>query len=227
MSAREASETHNRVMATQEWDSFIPVEMGPIASFTYRNDPKRLCFMLARYKFCAKLLSGKRSVLEIGCGDAFGTPLVAQDVDKVLAIDWDAGLIEGNIARQDIFKNCTFQHQDIISGPPEGNFDAAYSLDVIEHVAPQDEETFVRHACANLSDDGTFILGTPNVTSEVYASESSKQGHINLKDADGLRQLLSTHFSTVFIFSMNDEVVHTGFYPMAHYLFAVGTGSKR
>jgi len=25
----------------------------------------------------------------------------------------------------------------------------------------------------------------------------------------------------VFVFSMNDEVVHTGFYPMAHYLLAV------
>jgi len=25
---------------------------------------------------------------------------------------------------------------------------------------------------------------------------------------------------------MNDEVVHTGFHPMAHYLFAIGVGKK-
>lgn len=25
---------------------------------------------------------------------------------------------------------------------------------------------------------------------------------------------------------MNDEVVHTGFYPMAHYLIALGAGRK-
>lgn len=29
-----------------------------------------------------------------------------------------------------------------------------------------------------------------------------------------------------FLFSMNDEVVHTGYYPMAHYLIAVGIGPK-
>jgi hypothetical protein len=29
------------------------------------------------------------------------------------------------------------------------------------------------------------------------------------------------------MFSMNDEVVHTGFQPMAHYLFAIGAGTRR
>lgn len=29
-----------------------------------------------------------------------------------------------------------------------------------------------------------------------------------------------------FLVSMNDEVVHTGYYPMAHYLLAVGIGHK-
>src|SRR5262249_47894355 len=33
--------------------------------------------------------------------------------------------------------------------------------------------------------------------------------------------LLEKYFAHVFIFSMNDEVVHTGFSPMAHYLFAL------
>ena len=30
------------------------------------------------------------------------------------------------------------------------------------------------------------------------------------------------HFDHVFMFGANDEVVHTGFLPMAHYLLAVG-----
>ena len=36
-----------------------------------------------------------------------------------------------------------------------------------------------------------------------------------------LHHLLKNYFENVFLFSMNDEVVHTGFTPMAHYLFAV------
>ena len=37
---------------------------------------------------------------------------------------------------------------------------------------------------------------------------------------------MSKFFHNVFIFSMNDEVIHTGFYPMAHYLWAIGVGPK-
>jgi 2-polyprenyl-3-methyl-5-hydroxy-6-metoxy-1,4-benzoquinol methylase len=226
MSSSQANESHGKVVATQDWDSSVPFEMGPNTTFTYISDPRRVCFMLSRYKFCAKLLSGKGSVLEIGCGDAFGTPLVAQDVDKILAVDWDAQLAKSNNQRLSVFKNCTFKQHNIVAAPPDGNFDAAYTLDCIEHVDQKDEDAFIRHACANLSDDGTLIVGTPNVASEAYASESSKVGHINLKDAAGLKELLSRYMKTVMIFSMNDEVVHTGFHPMAHYLFAVGIGKK-
>lgn len=37
---------------------------------------------------------------------------------------------------------------------------------------------------------------------------------------------MGSYFENVIIFSMNDEVVHTGFTPMAHYLLGVGTGKK-
>ena len=33
-------------------------------------------------------------------------------------------------------------------------------------------------------------------------------------------------FHNVFVFSMNDEVVHTGYFPMAHYLLALGCTLK-
>jgi hypothetical protein len=66
-----------------------------------------------------------------------------------------------------------------------------------------------------------LIIGTPSIQSQVYASAASKIGHINCKDGPGLKGLMSEFFENVFIFSMNDEVVHTGFYPMAHYLFAL------
>ena len=58
------------------------------------------------------------------------------------------------------------------------------------------------------------------------ASAGSKAGHVNCKDAPTLKLLLSVYFHNVFMFSMNDEVVHTGFYPMAHYLLALCCGKK-
>ncbi len=47
------------------------------------EDPRRLLFVLARYKFVAKMLSGKQRVLEVGCGDAFGTRSVLQEIGAI------------------------------------------------------------------------------------------------------------------------------------------------
>ena len=73
----------------------------------------------------------------------------------------------------------------------------------------------------SLNANGVLLMGSPSIHSQAYASPPSKAGHVNCKDAPGMKALLSKFFHNVFIFSMNDEVVHTGFYPMAHYLFAL------
>ena len=78
----------------------------------------------------------------------------------------------------------------------------------------------------SLNDDAIFIIGTPNITSQKYASAQSQQGHINLKSEPTLRKLTENYFKNVLIFSMNDEVVHLGFYPMANYLIGIGIGKK-
>jgi len=36
-----------------------------------------------------------------------------------------------------------------------------------------------------------------------------------------LKKTMEKHFANVFMFSMNDEVVHTGYHKMAHYLLAL------
>jgi len=63
--------------------------LGLMTGYAYATNPKRLAFTLSRYKFVAKMLTGKTSVLEIGCADAFGTPLVLQEVGALTAADFD------------------------------------------------------------------------------------------------------------------------------------------
>ena len=63
----------------------------------------------------------------------------------------------------------------------------------------------------------------PSIESQKYASYKSKIGHINCKTGDDLKNLFEKFFYNVFLFSMNDEVVHTGFNKMAHYLIALCT----
>ena len=96
------------------------------------------------------------------------------------------------------------------------------SLDVIEHIPQSDEDSFMTTVCANLGDAGLCLIGTPNITAAQYASPRSAVGHVNLFDAERLASLIGRYFEQVLTFGMNDEVVHTGFYPMCHYLFALG-----
>lgn len=66
-----------------------------------------------------------------------------------------------------------------------------------------------------------LVIGMPSTESQVYASEISKLGHVNCKKWPELKAFLMRHFERVFIFSMNDEVLHTGYTLMAHYLLAL------
>ncbi len=200
--------------------------LGLMSNQVWHDDPRRLTFVLARYKFVSKMLSGYQSVLEVGCADAFGTRIVQQEVPRVTAVDFDPVFVEDARARMDPRWPFDVRVHDMLSGPVEGSFDAAYSMDVLEHIPEADEHRFLTNIADSLSAPGVLIVGSPSIHSQTYASKPSREGHVNCKDAAGLKRAMSRVFSSVFIFSMNDEVVHTGFTPMAHYLIALGCGKN-
>lgn len=204
--------------------------LGLMSNQVWFDDPRRLLVGLSRYKFVAKMLSDRGHVLEVGCADALGTRIVVQEVGRVTAVDFDPVFVKDALERMDDRWSFEVRVHDMLEGPVQGEFDGAYSLDVLEHIPKAHEEHFVRNIVSSLTPDGVLIIGTPSIQSQVYASPGSKEGHVNCKDHSELKALLSQFFRNVFVFSMNDEVVHTGFYPMAHYLLALccsRAGSRR
>jgi cyclopropane fatty-acyl-phospholipid synthase-like methyltransferase len=165
-------------------------------------------------------------VLEVGCGDAFGTRLVQQDVGAVTAIDFDPLFVQDVNDRMSELWKFECKAHDMLAGPVEGTFDAAFSMDVLEHIDPKHEGKFIENILASLDHEGVFIVGSPSIQSQSYASPASKEGHVNCKDGEEFRALMLRYFHNVFLFSMNDEVVHTGFHKMAHYLLAVCCGKR-
>jgi len=220
------SQEHNRIIF-DEYETLGPVILGPYCSYTWRRDPKHVLFTLARYKFCAKMLSGKTKVMDIGCGDAIGIPILLQSVKNVCAIDLEEAIIQSNIERYQNDKRLSFRQLDLTKDYINEKFDAAISLDVLEHIPQKKENVFLNNICRSLKSDAICIIGTPNLAANCHASKNSADGHINLKTHETLSESLSRFFENVLIFSMNDEVVHTGFYPMAHYLLGVGVGLKK
>jgi 2-polyprenyl-3-methyl-5-hydroxy-6-metoxy-1,4-benzoquinol methylase len=200
--------------------------MGAHASFQITHDPKHLVFTLARYKFVAKMLEGYDSVLEVGCGDAFASTVVAQAVKRLVCIDSDPYSLEHPAKNPQLSRNTSLRLHNILEAPIPERFQAVYALDVVEHIYPQDEDRFMENILASSVKHGVLILGTPNITAAQYASRGSQLGHVNLKSYESLKQTLSRYYRHVFMFGMNDEVVHTGFPPMCHYLLAVAAETR-
>ena len=201
--------------------------LGLMTNQVWHEDPRRLTFILSRYKFVAKMLSGYHAVAEVGCGDAFATRIVQQEVETVTPYDFDPVFIDDIRRRQSAKWLLSAHVHDILERPLPHRYDAIYTLDVIEHIPTEKEDTFIGNLGASLADHGVLIIGSPSLESQAYASPQSKVGHVNCKSGHALKLLLERHFHTVFLFSMNDEVVHTGFYPMAHYLLAICSGIRR
>lgn len=206
--------------------------LGPVSTDRFVYDPKRLCFFLSRYKFAAKMLRRCRRIVDVGCGDGLGTlTFLADTKAEVLGVDFDepqiayarktmlplvAKMMPGSASR------LRFQEMDFVKQAPlRPRPDGIVSLDVIEHIPRRAEDAFLKGLRDTLAPRGVCIIGTPNDYASAYASKHSQAGHINLFTPERLQETLERYFEQVFMFSMNDEVVHTGFDKMAHYLLAL------
>lgn len=221
MGTRTASPENERLLRVRDEIGFE--RLGLMASQTWYEDPRSVLFKLARYKFVSKLLQGAENVLEVGCGDAFYSRLVQQAVSSLTVSDHDPLLLQDAIDRSPD----RWRPNTLVFNPLEERlrptFEAVYLLDVFEHIPPQSTAQFMTGVCSALKQSGRLIVGIPSRESQLYASEISKEGHVNCLSGDELVDVLSDYAQNIMLFSMNDEVVHTGFAPMAHYLFAVGS----
>jgi 2-polyprenyl-3-methyl-5-hydroxy-6-metoxy-1,4-benzoquinol methylase len=119
-----------------------------------------------------------------------------------------------------------FRKADLFDVEQTPSFDAVVSLDVIEHLTVEDGAQFLEAQAQLLKPGGMLIIGTPSIWSYPYQSSISQASHIQCYDLPDLVELAENYVTRTISFSMNDEVVHTGYHKMAWYYFVVGFGPK-
>lgn len=199
--------------------------LGPYTTYQLLNTPRRLLFALSRYKFCAKIIGVQQDILEIGCNEGLSTYILAEHARYYYGIDIDEKAIAW--AKKTVDReNWSFAVHDIMEKITDWRYSAAVSMDVIEHIYPENAAKFLGNIAKSLTPNGVCIIGTPNSEHDRHASPMSRAGHVNLYSTERLEKELSEHFQRVMMFYSNDEVVHTGFAPTANYLLGVGICPK-
>ena len=149
-----------------------------------------------------------------------------KEVNSLSACDFDPVFIKDAKMTHPFAGEIEFFVHDMVASAVGNSYDGIYFLDVLEHIQPQDEAKFMNNVMQGLTENGMCIAGIPSLESQTYASDISKAGHVNCKSGQEFKDMFKKYFRNVLMFSMNDEVLHTGFFPMSQYLFAIGIGKK-
>lgn len=196
---------------------------GTIGNFNWMIDnPLMTTIKLSRYKFISKMLSEKDIVLDLGCGQGLGSIFYSKYCKYVYGYDLYSNFIHSKNS------NLKFIKGDIkkINKKIFNKKITFISLnDVIEHFSQNEGKNIISNCKKILgsNDGGTLIIGTPNINSRKYRSVSSKKQHVHEYDPLELKKICEKYFKRVFLFSMNDELVHTGFYKFSWFFFLVCT----
>jgi SAM-dependent methyltransferase len=111
----------------------------------------------AAYLWVEPMAAG-RTVLEVGCGEGYGTALLARSAARIVGIDYDAVTAAHAAAT---YPQARFVRANLAALPiADESVDVVVTLQVIEHVWNHDE--FVRECLRVLRPGGRLIVSTPN-----------------------------------------------------------------
>lgn|SRR5437870_5096172 len=150
----------------------------------------------------ARELARDHDVLDAGCGEGFGTALLAETARTVLAVDYSAPAVETARA-QHVRPHFEFRQLDLYDLPKlDRRFDLVTNFQVLEHLT--EPTGFLRALRSVLKPDGMLMLTTPNRLTTV----SENPYHVREYVAEELRELLQPLFGRVEIASVlgNDRV---------------------
>lgn len=148
-----------------------------------------------RYHFVAPLAAG-RAVLDVACGEGYGSALLARRAARVVGADIAPGAIAHARARYAGQANLEFCEADCAALPfGDASFDVVVSLETIEHIARQ--EAFLDEVRRVLRADGLAVLSCPNKAEYTDARDHVNEFHVRELYRAEFAALLAARFPHV------------------------------
>lgn len=157
---------------------------------------------LFAYHITKNFVKNTDLVLEVGCGEGYGTFYLSKNVKKIIALDTDKSIIEKAKEKYNS-KNIEFREYNGENIPYEDNlFDVVISFQVIEHI--RDDRKFVKEIHRVLKKGGKYILTTPNRKLRLKNGERPwNRFHIREYSVEMLEKLLSPFFNSITLYGVD------------------------
>jgi len=150
-------------------ERYVPTEAGEI-----RHEH------LHRYAWCARLVGGK-DVLDIACGEGYGSAMLARHARAVMGVDIDEGTVRHAQMTYRGISGLAFKSGDAAQIPLDDNcVDVVVSFETIEHHDRHRE--MLSEIRRVLRPDGLLIISSPNRI--VYSELSGHHNEFHVKELD-------------------------------------------
>ena len=146
-----------------------------------------------RYHFAAPLVAGL-DVLDVACGEGYGSALLASSAAKVIGADIAASAVEHAREQYARVTNLEFRQADCAALPfADASFDAVVTFETIEHITAQ--EAFLDEIRRVLRPDGLLILSCPNKAEYSDRRGFTNEFHVRELYRPELEQVIASRFA--------------------------------
>jgi ubiquinone/menaquinone biosynthesis C-methylase UbiE len=162
-----------------------------------------------RYLLATSLVTNK-TVLDIACGEGYGSNLLALSAGNVIGVDIDQPTIQHASSRYSR-PNLTFKVGSASHIPIEddGSIDVAVSYETIEHLHEQNQESLMRELIRVMKPDGLLIMSTPNKRLYSDVPQYRNEYHLREFHQEEFAPFLSKYFSN---FTLHGQRIYPGSY---------------
>jgi ubiquinone/menaquinone biosynthesis C-methylase UbiE len=145
-----------------------------------------------RYHFAQRLVAGKR-VIDVACGEGYGSALLANSALQVEGVDVSAQAIAHAQQTYAAQANLHFHQASCTAIPlPDAYADVVISFETVEHI--HEQSAFLSEIARVLKPDGYLLMSCPNKAEYTDAQGFQNEFHVKELYADELQALIASRF---------------------------------